>query len=192
MLVSIVAAVSLNGVIGKDNKLPWRLPEDLKRFRALTMGKPVIMGRKTLESLGGPLRGRTNIVLTHDTSRTFPGCVTAWSLEAAVRMAADVGGEAMVIGGASVYSQALPIASSMYLTVIEATFDGDAFFPKFDLTGWKESLIEVVPKGPGNDHAFCIFRLDHEAGVVAARSPQDMSPAAMIRSIKMRTSSLCA
>ena len=135
--IAIIAAVARNRVIGHRNRMPWHLPEDLKRFRRLTLGHAVIMGRRTFESIGKPLTGRNNIVVTRSPDWTRPGCYPAYSLEAAfaaVRERED----AFVIGGAEIYALALPIASRLYITEIERDFEGDAFFPEFDRSRWRE------------------------------------------------------
>ncbi|MEK7599196.1 MAG: type 3 dihydrofolate reductase [Patescibacteria group bacterium] len=135
-MISIITAWAKNKVIGKDNKLPWKLPADLKRFRELTLGKPVIMGRKTFESIGKPLAGRTNIVITRDKNFKSAGAIVVNSPEEAVKAAGNAG-EIMVIGGASVYKEFLPLAQRIYLTDIGAEFEGNAFFPDFNLDAWK-------------------------------------------------------
>ncbi len=143
--LSIVAAVARNAVIGSGNRLPWSLPEDLKRFRRLTLGHAVIMGRKTFESIiataGKPLAGRKNIVITRSPDWACSGCQTARSLEAALA-AVHEPQDAFVIGGAEIYALALPVARRLYMTEIERDFDGDAFFPEFDRSGWREASRE--------------------------------------------------
>ena len=136
--VILVAAVASNGVIGARGKLPWRLPEDLRHFRELTLGHPVIMGRKTWESLGKPLPGRENIVLTRAHGYDAPGAHVAASLEAALALCA---GEpvAFVIGGTELYAAALPLADAMVLTEIGRDYAGDARFPEFDRAAWRET-----------------------------------------------------
>ena len=135
--VAIVAAVARNGVIGHRNRMPWHLPEDLRRFRQLTLGHAVIMGRRTFESIGKPLAGRNNIVVTRSPVWTRAGCHAAHSLEAAVA-AVHEREDAFVIGGAQIYALALPVASRLYISEIERDFEGDAFFPEFDRSRWRE------------------------------------------------------
>jgi len=135
--VAIVAAVARNGVIGHRNRMPWHLPEDLRRFRQLTLGHAVIMGRRTFESIGKPLAGRNNIVVTRSPDWTRAGCHAAHSLEAAVA-AVHEREDAFVIGGAQIYALALPVASRLYISEIERDFEGDAFFPEFDRSRWRE------------------------------------------------------
>ena len=152
-LTALVAAVARNRVIGLANRLPWRLPEDLRRFKRLTMGAPVIMGRKTRESLGRPLPGRRNIVVTRQREATWEGCVVAHSLDAALALAGDAA-EAFVIGGAELYAQALPRADRLYLTLIDADYAGDAWFPEFDAAVWREVAREPGVSGEGVGYAF--------------------------------------
>ncbi len=135
MIAMVAALAEENRVIGKDNKLPWHLPEELAHFKALTMGKPLVMGRKTHESIGRPLPGRRNIVLTRGEAPA--GCERAGSVEEAVQMCADVP-EVMVIGGEEVYRQFLPLAGRQYLTMVAGHYEGDAFYPEFDPREWRE------------------------------------------------------
>jgi len=139
--LAIIAAVAANGVIGANNRLPWRLPEDLRRFRALTTGHAVIMGRKTWESIGHPLPDRQNIVVTRRKDFVADNAQTACSLDdaiARVRMPQP----AFVIGGSELFREAMPRASTLHLTEIERAFDGDAMFPSFDRAAWRESARE--------------------------------------------------
>ncbi len=130
--VSIIAAVSQNGVIGKDGGLPWKISADLKRFKEITTGHPVIMGRKTFESIGRPLPGRTNIIVTRDGSYQAEGCLVVTSLEKALQEAKQAESEEIfIIGGGEIYTQALPLADTLYLTLINAEVKGDAFFPDY-------------------------------------------------------------
>lgn len=165
MIISIIAAMAQNRVIGKNNALPWKLPADMEHFRQLTAGKPVIVGQKTFESIGKALPGRTNIVLTLDKNFQAPGCIAAYSIEEALQIAKG-GSEAlallppknkgaeevMVIGGVSIYKQFLPLADRLYLTVIEGEFEGDAFFPEFDWQDWKET--EKKENFPDKDNPY--------------------------------------
>jgi len=138
MTISIIVAIANNWVIGCKNALPWHLPSDMRHFHQLTMGKPVIMGQKTFESIGKPLPGRTNIIITFDKSYTAPGCIVAHSIEESLATAKN-SDEVMIIGGASIYKQFLPLANRLYLTLIEADIEGaDAFFPEFDYSDWNE------------------------------------------------------
>lgn len=136
MDISIIVAMSENRVIGVDNRLPWHLPADLQHFKSITLGKPIVMGRKTYESIGRPLPGRTNIVVTRDPDFRPDQVVVADSLQAALDAAAGAD-EVMVIGGASLYAQMLPKASRLYLTVVHQVIEGDAFFPDLNDSDWK-------------------------------------------------------
>lgn len=147
-MISIIAAIAKNGIIGKDNDLPWDLKEDMKRFKKITLGKPVIMGRKTFESIGKPLPKRENIVLTRKKELKFPGCKTFNSIEKVLQFVKDYP-EAMVIGGASIYKQFLPFAKKMYLTIIDKEFKGDTYFPTYNKNNWKEiERKEINKKSP--------------------------------------------
>lgn len=140
--IYLVAAVAANGIIGRDGKLPWQLPEDLKHFKRVTMGHPMIMGRKTWESLKGPLPGRENIVITRQAGYDAPGAAVASSLDAALALCA---GESVVcvIGGEKVFEEALPLASSLIMTEIKQDFAGDARFPDYDRSRWQEKQREA-------------------------------------------------
>ena len=141
MIISLIAAMDKKGVIGKDNSLPWKLSADLKRFKQLTINKPIIMGRKTFESIGKPLPDRTNIIITHDKNYKADGCFVAHSIESALK-AAKNSKEAMFIGGAQIFKEILPRADRIYLTLIDADFGGDTYFPDFDKKEWKETFRE--------------------------------------------------
>ena len=156
--ISIIAAVAKNGIIGADNQLPWRLSEDLKNFRRLTWGSPVIMGRKTFDSIGKPLPGRFNIVITRNSSSSFPGCTTADSPAEAITIAKkNLGendtGEIFIIGGAEIYRQTMSLADKMYLTEIEQSAEGDARFPEFSKTEWRQT--EKTPSANDENMRFC-------------------------------------
>ncbi len=138
MIISLIAAVAENNVIGKNNKLPWYLPEDLKYFKKITYGHHVIMGRGTYESLGKPLSGRTNIIITRQKDYEVPQCIIAGDLKSAYIYAEKYGeSEVFVLGGGNVFSQALSTADKMYITRIFHSFQGDTFFPEFSLAEWK-------------------------------------------------------
>ena len=140
-VVVLIVAMALNRVIGKDGALPWRLSADLKRFRALTMGHPIIMGRKTFDSIGRALPGRRNIVISRNAQLAIDGVETATSLQSALEMTASAE-QVFVIGGEQIYRAALPLADRIELTLIEQDFDGDAWFPEIAPDGWTESLNE--------------------------------------------------
>jgi len=139
MRISLIAAIDRNFAIGKGNALPWHLPDDLRRFKALTLGKPLLMGRKTAESLGRALPKRRNLVLTRNGCSPFDGMQAVASLDEALRIAADDGEELCVIGGGEVYALALAQATHMHLTHVDTAVDGaDAWFPRFDAGQWSE------------------------------------------------------
>src|SRR5687768_13363762 len=144
----LVAAVAANGIIGANGGLPWRLPEDLRFFKQLTLGHPVIMGRRTWESLKGPLPGRENIVVTRTPGYEAPGAALAGSLQAALVLCL---GEpvAFVIGGSRLFEEALPIAAGLVLTEIHRDFPGDTWFPKYDRGQWREAQREAHTAGDG-------------------------------------------
>jgi dihydrofolate reductase len=151
VIISLIAAMGNDRVIGIENRLPWRLPADMKHFRALTMGKPVLMGRKTFESIGKPLPGRTNIVVTQDRHFLPQGVRVAHSIAEALTLAENAD-EVMVIGGASFYAQLLPRAQRLYLTQIHHDFAGDAFFPAWKAQEWRE--IQRDDHGPDDDNPY--------------------------------------
>lgn len=144
MLVSGIAALDLGRVIGRENALPWRLPSDLRRFREITMGKPVVMGRKTFESIGRPLARRRNIVLSRNPAFRAEGCEVVHSLDEALRAVAGAE-ECIVIGGAALFKEAMPHIGRLYLTVVEGRFEGDVFFPHLDLSEWSMTREESLP-----------------------------------------------
>ncbi|MDO6619183.1 diacylglycerol kinase [Shewanella sp. 10N.286.52.C2] len=135
MRIAMIAAMANNRVIGKDNKMPWHLPEDLKHFKAMTLGKPVVMGRKTFESIGRPLPGRHNIVISRQADYHIEGVSCVSSFEQAKQLVTDCD-ELVVIGGGQLYKEILPLADILYLTFIELTVDGDTFFPEWDDDSW--------------------------------------------------------
>ena len=138
MIISAIVAVARNGIIGKDNNLPWRLPADLQYFRKVTTGHTIILGRKNYQSIGKPLPNRTNIVLSRDPQFSAEGCTVLASLEAAIEIARQANeSECFIVGGADIYRQAMPIIQRLYLTRIEADFAGDVVMPDLG-TGWKE------------------------------------------------------
>ena len=155
---SIVVAVARNGVIGRDNALPWRIPADLAHFKKVTMGHPVVMGRRTYESIGKPLPGRKNIVVTRNPAFAAPGCTVVSSLEQAWRAAGDAG-EVCVIGGTSLFEEALPLADVIHLTEVEANVEGDAYFPAFNRQAWETREIARHPADERNDYPIRILEL---------------------------------
>lgn len=154
--LSLIAAVAANGVIGDGAGIPWRLSTDLRRFRSLTMGKPVVMGRKTFDTLKRPLPGRTNIVVSRRAREAPEGVRLHGSLDAALDEAGDVAGpdgEIMVMGGGEIYASLLSRADRLYITHVDAAPDGDRRFPEIDPSVWRVVTEEAVPAGPRDDHA---------------------------------------
>lgn len=137
MIISIIAAMDNNRLIGDNNQLPWHLPADFAHFKSVTMGKPIIMGRKTYESIGKPLPGRTNIVLSRNPGVQYEGVECVSSFEEAVSLIADAE-EVMIIGGSTIYEMLLPQVDRMYITYVDGEFKGDAWFPDFDESQWLE------------------------------------------------------
>jgi dihydrofolate reductase len=158
MVVSLVVAVAENGVIGRDNALPWRLPNDLKFFKRTTLGHPILMGRATFESIGRPLPGRSNLVLSHNPALQIEGCTVVHSLEAAIAASTDAQ-ELMVIGGAQVYAQILPRADRIYLTRVHADVSGDSYFPAFDTTQWRADSTERHEADAQHAYAYSFITL---------------------------------
>jgi dihydrofolate reductase len=166
MRISLIAAMDRDSAIGRDNALPWHLPDDLKRFKALTWGKPVLMGRKTAESLGRALPGRLNLVLTRRGEVPFDGMRAVASLPEA-RRAADAAGadELCVIGGGETYALALPLATHLHLTLVDTEVDdADAFFPRFDANHWRETLREAHAADVRHAHAFAFVDYEKRPG----------------------------
>jgi dihydrofolate reductase len=176
MDIVLVAAVAENGVIGRAGGLPWRLKSDLQQFRALTTGKPIVMGRRTWASLARPLPQRTNIVVTRDAAFTAPGAVVATSLAAALAVAR---GDAlrrnvdaiMVIGGGDIYAQAMPLASRLEITHVHARPDGEAVFPPIDAAVWRAYARDEGKPGPGDEAAFTRVTYVRAQDVPAQRAP---------------------
>lgn len=154
--VSVIAAVADNKAIGLDNALPWHLPEDLKRFRSLTMGHHIIMGRKTYESLGRLLPGRTTVIVTRQTDYCVEGAITAGSLDSAILQCAN-DAEIFVIGGAELYREALKKADKLYLTEIRGEYAADAYFPEYDQSAWRELTREEHVSSEGLAYSFVVY-----------------------------------
>jgi dihydrofolate reductase len=157
-MISLIAAMANDHSIGIDNRMPWHLPADLKHFKKITLSKPVIMGRRTFESLGKALPERTNIIVTQQEDFIAPNCVIAHSLKAAIKSAGNAD-EIMIIGGGQLYQEAIKIAQRMYLTFIDLNTQGDTFFPKWDENEWKEISREVHHKDAVNtyDYKFVVL-----------------------------------
>lgn len=153
METAFVVAMDENGLIGRDNDLPWRLPADLQYFRSVTMGKPIIMGRHTHESIGRPLPGRQNIVITSLADYQAEGCEVVHSVDKALRIA-NTTDEVMVIGGASLYKQMFDQVDRLYLTRVHATLEGDTWFPDWDKSQWQQISCESHPADEKNQYAY--------------------------------------
>ena len=157
--LSLIVATSENDVIGNKNSLPWHLPADLLHFKKITMGHPVLMGRKTFESIGKPLTGRTNIIITRQEGYEKPGCITAQSIDEAINLCMEED-EVFIIGGADIIAQSLDRVEKVYLTRIHEAFDGDTFLPPFLPARWKESRREDRGPDEKNDYAFSFIELE--------------------------------
>ncbi|HEY8569668.1 dihydrofolate reductase [Microbulbifer sp.] len=162
--LAMIVATARNRAIGRENTLPWRISGDLQFFKRTTLGKPVIMGRKTFESIGRPLPGRQNIVITRNPAWSAEGVAVAASLELALELAQQVAArdgaeEVMVIGGAEIYRQAMPLARRLYVTEVDAEVDGDAFFPVLDKT-WQESGRDCYPASEKDEYNYCLVQYD--------------------------------
>jgi dihydrofolate reductase len=158
-LVSLIVAMTRDGVIGRDNGMPWHLPDDLKHFKALTMGKPMLMGRKTFDSIGSPLPGRTSLVLTRDRKWNKKGVTVVHSLDDAFKAAAGVP-ELCVVGGAEIFRMTLPLAHRIHLTRIHANIPGDTRFPAFDESEWRESEHVERAMDARHEHALTFVTLE--------------------------------
>ncbi len=158
-LISLIVAMAKNGVIGRDNQLPWRLPADLAHFKSVTMGKPMVLGRKTWESLPGLLPGRRHIVVTRDPDFRAEGCELVHSLEQALEAAGEVS-EVMIVGGGSIYKEMLPRADRLYLTLVDAEVEGETRFPEIDYAAWHELSRETHAADERNAYACTFLELE--------------------------------
>jgi dihydrofolate reductase len=156
MIISLVAAAGNNNVIGSNNKLPWKMPADMKFFMNLTLGHPVIMGRKTYESFGKPLRERRNIIISRDKNLSVSGCEVVHSLDDALKLVKE-DREVFIIGGAEIYKQSMAIANKIYLTRIYHDFEGDSYFPYIDDTEWKEIKYTEQKTDEKNPYPFAFL-----------------------------------
>ncbi|MBL1321399.1 MAG: type 3 dihydrofolate reductase [Methylophaga sp.] len=153
MKIALIVATDQQGLIGKDNDLPWHLSADLQYFKKVTMGKPIIMGRNTHESIGRPLPGRQNIIVTKNRSYKTEGCTIVYSTDDALLAAADAD-EVMVMGGASLYTQLLPQADKLYLTLVHANLEGDTWFPEWHTEEWQQISREDHPADDKNEYPY--------------------------------------
>lgn len=162
MDITLIVAMAANRVIGANNAMPWHLSDDLRRFRALTMGHPILMGRKTQEAIGRPLPGRRNLVMSRDPQLKIPGCETVQNLDA-LRDAIPPGTRLFVIGGAELYRLFLPVAARIELTLIHRDFQGDTFFPELPEGEWEETQREDHPRDPELNFAWSYLTLERAA-----------------------------
>ena len=156
--ITLVAAMATNRAIGLDGQMPWHLPRELKHFKETTMGKPIVMGRKTFESIGRALPGRQNLVVTRNSQFDAPGCDMAGSLEEAVELA--VGEEVMIIGGGQLYAEALPLADRMVLTLVDSMPEADTWFPRWDDADWNEVACRDEAPDDRNPHAYRVIEIE--------------------------------
>jgi len=173
-VISLIVAASTNNVIGVQGELPWRLSADLKRFKAITMGKPIVMGRLTYESIGRALPGRQNIVITRQTDYKVDGCDVVQSVDAAIEAAGDAA-EVMVIGGSHIYQAFLPIADRIYLTRVQADVEGDAFLPDLVADEWRETSRTEYSADESNDFDVVCTNLERLPGAAGRRKMEDKS-----------------
>lgn len=161
MIISLIVAVAKNNVIGKDNKLMWHLPADLKHFKEITMGHHIIMGRKTFEAIGKALPGRTSIIITRQKGYVATDCLAVKSLEEAIKVAKmNNDDEAFIIGGGEIYKLAMNIADKIYLTVIRGSFEGDTFFPVINKKKWEEIARKEFSADERNKYNYAFVELD--------------------------------
>lgn len=167
MKISLVVAMASNRVIGLNNKMPWHLSADLKKFKKITMGSPILMGRKTHESIGKPLPGRTNIIVSRNLDYRQDGCLVFNDLETALKKAREGAEEVFVIGGSDIYDAILPIADTIYLTIINREFQGDAFFPEIDSNDWSEVEREDIKDDPDAAFSYSFLKLERTSQSVS-------------------------
>jgi dihydrofolate reductase len=160
MKISLIVAMASNRVIGNNNLMPWHLSADLKKFKKITMGSPILMGRKTYESIGRPLPGRTNIIISRNPEYQQDGCLVFNDIETAIKKGCESAGEIFVIGGSDLYEAILPIADALYLTIINREFQGDTFFPDIDLNDWSEVERENIHDDPDAAFSYSFLKLE--------------------------------
>lgn len=162
MHIAAIFAMSTNRVIGKDNQLPWHLPADLKHFKEITLNHPILMGRKTYQSIGRPLPNRCNVIITHDKHFEAPGCIVVHSIETALEAVAT-SDKVFVIGGAYLYEQMLPQTQRLYMTLVHHHFDGDAFFPNIHPAEWQEIERQDFAADERNPYSYSFSILDRKS-----------------------------
>lgn len=153
MQIAMIACMAKNRVIGKDNQMPWHLPADLAHFKKVTMGKPIVMGRKTYDSIGRPLPGRRNIVISRQQGLKIEGVDVVTSIDEALALAKNEADELMIIGGGQLYQALLPRAEQLYLTIVDAELEGDTYFPEWQSQSWQQVSSELRPADERNAHA---------------------------------------
>lgn len=164
-MIALVVAIAENRVIGKDNQLLWHLPNDLKHFKHLTLGHPMIMGRKTFEAIGKPLSGRTSIIVSRQPDYQAPeGCLVVSSIEEALKEGLALDEQVMVVGGGAIYAQALPFAETVYLTLVHESFEGDVLFPDLEADAWEVTEQEEHPTDERHAYPFTFFTFRRKAG----------------------------
>ncbi|CAG7856084.1 dihydrofolate reductase [biofilm metagenome] len=159
MKISLIVAMASNRAIGLNNQMPWHLSADLKRFKQITMGRPIIMGRKTYEAIGKPLPGRTNIIVSRNLSYQQAGCVVVDSIDAAINHGCRLDEEVFVIGGATLYAATLPIADNLYITQINQEYEGDTFFPSIDIAAWSVLAQEDIFNDESVNYTYSFLKL---------------------------------
>lgn len=160
MKISLIVAMASNQAIGLNGKMPWHLSADLKNFKKITLGYPIIMGRKTFESIGKPLPGRTNLIISRNSQYQAAGCITLMSLAQALDYASQQADNVFVIGGAEIYQAALPLAQTIYITEIHQSFPGDTFFPRFNRHQWIETQRQVIDNDPNVAFRYSFLTLE--------------------------------
>ncbi len=160
MKISLIVAMANNRVIGLDNKMPWHLSADLKKFKSITMGSPILMGRKTYESIGRPLPGRTNMIISRNLDYQQEGCLVFNDLNTALETASQSTKEVFIIGGSDLYKAILPLANVLYLTLINKDFQGDTFFPEIDFNEWSEVTREDIKDDPSVYFNYSFLKLE--------------------------------
>jgi len=161
-MIASIFAMSANRVIGKDNQLPWHLPADLKFFKATTLHHPIIMGRKTFESIGKPLPQRTSIIITRQPDYKVPNAIVVNSLAAGIKAAQELSEDLFIIGGAEILKEAFSLIDTMYLTLIQAEFEGDVFYPTYDENQWRKVWHEDHQPDEKNKYSFSFIKLERK------------------------------
>jgi dihydrofolate reductase len=173
MKISLIVAMANNRVIGLDNKMPWHLSADLKKFKSITMGSPILMGRKTYESIGRPLPGRTNMIISRNLDYQQEGCLVFNDLNTALETASQSTKEIFIIGGSDLYKAILPLANVLYLTLINKDFQGDTFFPEIDFNEWSEVTREDIKDDPSVYFSYSFLKLEKATLIAKSKNSQE-------------------